>query len=199
MEPGRVWDETPWRFHCGSEEEGDRKVSGTTNRRGGQNFSIERILGQVRSAHLGEGGEEGQEVDQGEEGNDDGQGDGEGEGDIEEEDEEDEEGDEVINNQYQHLRREQANLHLGLSPSSQANSSNEEGDEIINNQDHHLNKEHANLHLRLSPSSQASSTSRVQPILPRPPHLAAPPLNFCPKPSLLSQDPFLLSPLQSPR
>ena len=165
MEPGRVWDETAWRFHCGSEEEGDGKVSGTTNRKGGQNFSIERILGQVRSAHLGEGGEEGREVDQGEEENDDGQGDGEGEGDIEEEDEDDEEGDEVINNQDHHLRREQANFHLSLSPSSQANS----------------------------------STSRVQPILPRPPHLAAPPLNFCPKPSLLSQDPFLLSPLQSPR
>ena len=160
MEPGHVWDETAWRFHCGSEEEGADTVSGTTNRKGGQNFSIERILGQVQSTHLGEGGEEGREVDQGEEGNDDGQ----GEGDIGEEDEED-----------------------------------EEGDEIINNQDHHFNKEHANLHTRLSPSSQASSTSRVQPILPRPPHLAAPPLNFCPRSSLLSHDPFLLSPLQSPR
>ena len=67
--------------------------------------------------------EEGREEAQGEEGDDFGQGDGEGEGDIEEEDEEDEEGDEIINNQDQHLRREQANLHLSLSPSSQANSS----------------------------------------------------------------------------
>ena len=87
MEPGRVWDETAWRFHCGSEEEGNGKVYGATNRKGGQNFSIERILGQVQSAHLGEGGEAGREVDQGEEGEDFGQGDGEGEGDIEEEDE----------------------------------------------------------------------------------------------------------------
>ena len=162
MEPGRVWDETAWRFHCGSEEEGAGKVSGTINRKGGQNFSIERILGQVRSAHLGEGGEEGREVDQGEEENDDWQRDVEGEGNIEEEDGED-----------------------------------EEEDEIINNQDHQM--KNATVHLGLRPSSQASSNSRVQPILPRPPHLAAPPLNFCPRPSLLSQDPFLLSPLQSPR
>ena len=91
MEPGRVWDETAWRFHCGSEEEGAGKVSGTINRKGGQNFSIERILGQVRGAQLGEGGEEGREVDQGEEENDDWQRDVEGEGNIEEEDGEDSE------------------------------------------------------------------------------------------------------------
>ena len=162
MEPGRVWNEADWPFHGGSEEEGAGEVSGTTNRKGGQNFSIERILGQVQSAHLGEGGEEGREVDQGKEENDDGQGDGEGEGDIEEED-----------GEY------------------------EEEDEITNNQDHQM--KNASVHLGLRPSSQASSTSRVQPILPRPPHLVANPLNFCPRPSLLSQDPFLLAPLQSPR
>ena len=162
MESGRVWNETDWPFHCSSKEEGAGKVSGTTNRKGGQNFSIERILGQVQSAHLGEGGEEGREVDQGKEENDDGQGDGEGEGDIEEEDGED-----------------------------------EKEDEITNNQDHQM--KNASVHLGLRPSSQASSTSRVQPILPRPPHLVANPLNFCPRPSLLSQDPFLLAPLQSPR
>ena len=159
MEPGRVWNEADWPFHGGSEEEGAGEVSGTTNRKGGQNFSIERILGQVQSAHLGEGRAE----HQSEEEHNDEQGDGEGEGDVEEEYEEDEEGDDIITNQDHHLKN--ANLHLGLSPSSQANS----------------------------------STSRVQPILPRPPHLAAPPLNICPRPSLLSQDPFLLSPLQSPR
>ena len=158
MEPGRVWNEADWPFHCGSEEEGAGKVVETTNRKGGQNFSIERILGQVRGAHLGEGRAEHQSEDE----HNDEQGDGEGEGDVEEEYEED-----------------------------------EEGDDIITNQDHPL--KNANLHLGLSPSSQASSNSRVQPILPRPPHLAAPPLNFCPRPSLLSQDPFLLSPLQSPR
>ena len=140
-----------------------RKLESMRSRKGGQNFSIERILGRVR------GGQEGVErvADQEEELE---------KGDEEEDYEEEDNGDENITNQEYQLKKEHVQIEhlLGLSPKY--------------------------------PPHQPDPTSsgRVQPILPRPPPLVPPATStvapsLFPRASPFSQDPFLLTPLQSQR
>lgn len=147
-----------------------RKVESMRSRKGGQNFSIERILGRVR------GGQEGDERLAGQEEEDEGQEQELEEGDEEEEEEVEEE---------------------------------DSRDERITNQEYQLKKEHVHidnlLGLSSKDSSYPTSIGRVQPILPRPPPLVPPPPTSAAAPSLFpraspfSQDPFLLTPLQSQR
>ena len=155
MEERRDWYETNLRE---AGEVGMRKAESMRSRKGGQNFSIERILGRVRDGQEGEERQADQEEEEGEEQEID-------------EDQDDEEEDKT-NEEYQ-LKKEHVDIDrlLGLSPSPKA-------------------------------QPNPTSNSRMQPILPRPP----PPLppststqSFFPTPSPFSQDPFLLTPLQSPR
>ena len=152
-------------------EEGDegRKVESMRSRKGGQNFSIERILGRVRG---------GQEAD------------------------------ERLADQEEYDGQEQE-LEEGDEDEVEEEDNRDEG---ITNQEYQLKKEHAHIDHLLGLSSKGSpdqpyptSIGRVQPILPRPPPLVPPPPTSTVAPSLFpraspfSQDPFLLTPLQSQR
>ena len=160
MEEGPGWcDMFPAEVDC-------RKTESVRSGKRGQNFSIERILGEPRVGQ--EGGEDRQAEGE------------EGELEMEEvdEDEDNEEEDEeetATNQRYHQLKKENV-VHidhlLGLGPTSK------------------------------SSQPDLSSHGRVQQaILPRPPPpLRLPPTStFFPNPSPFSQDPFLLTPIQSPR
>ena len=153
MEVGQGWCERD------SGEVGGRKVEPMRSRKGGQNFSIERILGRVRDGQEGEERQADQE---------------EGEEQEIDEDEDDEEEDEDEPNREYQLKKEDDHIEhlLGLSPSTKA-------------------------------QPNPISNGRVQPILPRlPPPLPAATSStqsFFPRPPAFSQDPFLLTPLQSQR
>ena len=173
MDDRQRWCETNVLPAFESEPGEGRKVEAMRSRKGGQNFSIERILGRVR------GGQEGVErlVDQEE---DEGQEQELEEGDEEEDDEEEDNREENITHQEYQLKKEHVQIDhlLGLSPKYSA----------------------------LQPDP--TSSGRVQPILPRPPPLVPPPPppttstvapSLFPRASPFSQDPFLLTPLQSQR
>ena len=177
MEEGPGWCDILPAIEREAEEVGSRKVELMRIGKRGQNFSIERILGRGRDE------EEGEEERQAEE-------------EEEEEELETEEGDDEDDDEM------------------------EDEDETVNANQELLRKEHLHLDqlLSLSPSSKESqcqpdqiSLGRVQQqaILPRPPSppsLRLPPTSsvpptsiFFPTPSPFSQDPFLLTPIRSPR
>ena len=139
-------------------------------RRKGQNFSIERILGRVRDGHEEDGEEEEEEEEK-------------------LEDHQEEEG--------QEEGMEEGDDHNG----------EEDENETFTNEELQLKKENATaplLNLRANPQPQPTSNGRVvQAILPRPPPPLPPPSTstppFFPRTSPFSQDPFLLTSLQSSR
>ena len=140
-------------------------------RRKGQNFSIERILGRVRGGH------------------------------EEEEEEEEEEGEEE---ERLEDHQEEEGQEEGMEEGDDHNGEEDE-DETFTNEELQLKKENAPL-LNLSANPQPHPTSNgrvVQAILPRPPPLLPPPSTstspFFPRTSPFSQDPFLLTSLQSSR
>ena len=177
MEEGPGWCDILPAIEREAEEVGSRKVELMRIGKRGQNFSIERILGRGRDE------EEGEEERQAEE-------------EEEEEELETEEGDDEDDDEM------------------------EDEDETVNANQELLRKEHLHLDqlLSLSPSSKESqcqpdqiSPGRVQAILPRPPSPPSlrlpvdvggrlpPTSTFFPTPSPFSQDPFLLTPIRSPR
>ena len=171
MEENQVWCDTNFLPELGCDAgSGGRRVE-AMRRRKGQNFSIERILGRVRDGH------------------------------EEDEEEEEEEEEERLEDHQEEEGQEE-----GMEEGDDHNGEEDE-DETFTNEELQLKKENATaplLNLSANPQPHPTSNGRVvQAILPRPPPLLPPPSTstppFFPRTSPFSQDPFLLTSLQSSR